>query len=70
MPTCYKTAVSDMNLLTKRKGRLIVSSSYSNLISKFVKEIFSNFFPIDADRNHNNNFFGIQFMELAHILKK
>jgi hypothetical protein len=57
MPTCYKTAVSDMPLLTKRKGRLIVSRQLilqSN--QQVLKEIFSNFFPIDADRNHNNNF--------------
>jgi hypothetical protein len=51
-----QTAVS-IEWLIKRKGRLIVSRQLilqSN--QQVLKEIFSNFFPIDADRNHNNNF--------------
>lgn len=52
-----KTDVSDSALLTNRKGRLIISRQLileSN--QQVLKEIFSNFFPIDADRNHNHNF--------------
>ena len=52
-----QTSVSDSALLSKRKGKLIVSRELileSN--GQILKEIFSNFFPIDADRHHNLNY--------------
>jgi hypothetical protein len=49
--------VSDSALLSKRKGKLIVSRELILESSgQVLKEIFSNFFPIDADRHHNFNY--------------
>src|SRR5690554_3735433 len=49
--------VRDSASLSKRKGRLIVSRQLILEASEQVlKEIFSNFFPIDADRYHNHNY--------------
>jgi hypothetical protein len=49
--------VSDSASLFRRKGKLIVSRQLILEASEQVlKEIFSNFFPIDADRHHNHNY--------------